>query len=76
MKKARFSATEQAKALWRSTRHVRKGLEDQQHKSEGVICAAGAFDTANPGHNGQPGYVQYCVIFMVYSLLFYCLVHQ
>ena len=38
-----------------------------------MICAAGAFDTANPEHNGLPGYVPYCVIFMVYSFLFNCL---
>ena len=55
VKKARYRVSEQAKMLRRRARRRRKGLEDTQQRTEGVMYAAGAFDLSAPGPSGQSG---------------------
>lgn len=53
MKKARYKFSERAKKLRRRARRRRKGLEDKAQRNEGVVYAAGAFDSGVPGPSSQ-----------------------
>ena len=44
-----YKATDHAKALQRRAWRIRKGLEDSEKRSEGVLYAAGAFVSDAPG---------------------------